>query len=232
MTRIYVPSAGPQDWQKLLADPVLHWREGFSAMALATCWEAANGLPAEIAAMLRPLGGEPELLLGIPEHKVPLPGSSTRPTQSDLFALIRVGDRTIAATIEGKVDEPLGPLLGDWLIDASPGKRDRLAYITELLGLALPLPNDVHYQLLHRTAAAVIEARRFKTDAAAMIVHSFSPTAKWFEAFDRFVGLYGAAAEINTLTPIRPAGAPPLWVGWAKGTTRRGSAHGGDRVPQ
>ncbi|WP_413776936.1 DUF6946 family protein [Mesorhizobium sp. AR07] len=32
----------------------------------------------------------------------------------------------------------------------------------------------LRYQLLHRTSAALLEAKRFKTDEAAMIVHSFS----------------------------------------------------------
>lgn len=35
MKRIYVPTEGPGDWRRLLAKPDLHWREGFSAKALA-----------------------------------------------------------------------------------------------------------------------------------------------------------------------------------------------------
>jgi hypothetical protein len=71
-------------------------------MAIASCWEAARGLPPEVAALLETIGPNPELLLGIPEHKVPLPGASVGDSQSDLFALIRAGDKTIAATIEGR----------------------------------------------------------------------------------------------------------------------------------
>jgi hypothetical protein len=58
-----------------------------------------------------------------------------------------------------------------------------------------PVPDDVSYQLLHRTASAVIEARRFKTDYAAMIVHSFSPTHRWVNSFARFTQLFGTTAE-------------------------------------
>lgn len=75
MRRIYLPSQGADDWQRLLADPVKHWRAGYSAMALAECWEAADGLPAEIASLMQETGPDPELLLALPEHKVPLPGS-------------------------------------------------------------------------------------------------------------------------------------------------------------
>jgi hypothetical protein len=52
MSRIYVPSSGCNDWQRLLADPEKHWRPGFSAFATARAWEAADGLPPEIAELL------------------------------------------------------------------------------------------------------------------------------------------------------------------------------------
>jgi hypothetical protein len=218
MTRIHVPSRGADDWCRLLADPGKHWRAGRSAMALAECWEAARGLPPEIAAIFRKIGGDPQLLIGLPEHKVPLPGSHRGDSQNDLFGLIRAGGRTFAAAIEGKVDEPFDQPMVKWLKGASPGKLERIAFICELLGLEQPLPDDVHYQLLHRTASAVIEARRFKTDAAVMIVHSFSRTARWFDAFERFVELFGAEAACGRLIPVRPDGLPPLFVGWATGS--------------
>jgi len=173
MSRVYIPTTGPADWQRLLAHPDKHWRSGFSAKTLAHCWEDANGLPREIASMLKPHGGDVELLLATPEHKVPLPGASRGQSQNDVFALARAGDRTFAIMVEGKVQESFGEPLGDWLRNASAGKHQRLAFIADRLGLTLPLPGHIYYQLLHRAASAVIEAGRFKTDAAAMIVHSF-----------------------------------------------------------
>lgn len=218
VSRIYLPTSGPADWRRLLADPSKQWRSGFSAKTLAHSWEAAGGLPPEIASMLRALGDEPDLLLALPEHKVPLPGGSRGESQNDLFALIRVGERTLVVTIEGKVDEPFGQLLGDWKANASPGKRQRLAFLCERLGLPEEqLPPDLHYQLLHRTASALIEADRFKTDAAAMIVHSFSPQRRWFDAFARFVSLFGCTAGPGRLIPVRPDASRPLYLGWACG---------------
>ncbi len=167
--------------------------------------------------MLQTIGDAPELLLSIPEHKVPLPGAQRGESQNDLFALVRAGSNTVAVAIEGKVNEPFDQPLGKWLVNASPGKLQRLAYLCDLLGLAQPLPLDLHYQLLHRTASAVIEARRFKTDEAAMIVHSFSPERLWFDAFAHFVALFGVAAVPDKLVAIRPTGTPPLYVGWASG---------------
>jgi hypothetical protein len=84
------PTCGPESWQELLADPQKHWVSGYSARTLAHCWEDAKGLPPEIAALF---GGHATLLLAIPEHKVELPGGS-RPSQTDLFALVRWQERT------------------------------------------------------------------------------------------------------------------------------------------
>lgn len=139
-------------------------------MAAALSWEAAGGLPPEIASLLGP---DAELLLAIPEHKVELPGGR-RPTQCDVFALARAGGEVIVVSVEAKVSEAFGPAVGDWLSPESPGKRERLAHICALLGLAGEPPAHIRYQLLHRTAAAVIEAERFNAARAAMIVQSFS----------------------------------------------------------
>ncbi len=222
--KVYIPTTGPDDWQRFLADPAKQWRTGFSAKTLAYCWECANGgLPNEIASMLRPHGGEVELLLAIPEYRVALPGASRGESQSDIFALARAGHRTFAITVEGKVNEPFSETVGDWLQTASDGKRERLAFICDLLGLTLPLPDHIHYQLLHRTASAVIEVRRFKTDAAAMIVHSFSRERMGFGDFAQFASLFDTAKEVTVvdrLAAVRANARPPLYLGWACGDCR------------
>lgn len=220
MNKILMPSPGPDAWKQFLADPEKQWRTGYSARTLAHCWEAANGLPNEIARLFTSsssFGGvEPELLLAIPEHKVPLPGGR-RESQNDVFALVRAGNYTISVAVEGKVDEPFGPTVGDWLANASDGKRERMAFLRATLGLTEPIPDDIHYQLLHRTASAVIEAERFKTDAAAMVVHSFSPTRMWFDSFAKFVGLYGHQIEAGEFVEAALPSGPPLFLGWACG---------------
>lgn len=183
-------------------------------MAAALSWEAANGLPPEIAGLL---GDGAELLLAIPEHKVPLPGGS-RESQCDVFGLVSASNGTIALSVEAKVNEPFGPTVGEWMLNASTGKIERMRFICDCLGLR-ETPNDaVRYQLLHRTAAAVIEAERFKTDGAAMIVQSFSPTHKWFEDFAAFCALFDLTAEIGKpLSHTLPSGKP-LTLGWAVGS--------------
>ncbi|WP_435531972.1 DUF6946 family protein [Sinorhizobium fredii] len=160
---------------------------------------------------------------GYPEHKVPLPGSRRGESQNDLFALVRAGEQTVAITIEGKVDEPFDQPLGRWLKEASAGKRERLNFMCDLLGLKLPLSDDIRYQLIHRTASAVIEAKRFKTDAAAMVVHSFSPTRRWFEDYAAFAALFGLEAEPDQLHSIEAAHTPRLYLGWASGQFHQSS---------
>jgi hypothetical protein len=167
MSKILVPTRDVGDWQRLLADPQRHWRQGYSAHATAHAWEAAKGFPLEIAAILGP---DAELLLAIPEHKVPMPGRG-RASQCDVFALGRAGGWTIAVAVEGKVDEPFGPTIGEWRATRSGARAVRLAAICDLLGLGAPPAPDLRYQLFHRAAAAIVEAGRFGTGAAAMIVH-------------------------------------------------------------
>ncbi len=122
---ILLPSQGPSDWQRLLAEPVKHWKTGYSARSMAHCWEAADGLPPELASLFQnsaPFRGHtPELLLAIPEWKVALPGG-TRKSQNDVFALLRCADQLISLTVEGKVNEPFGPQSGTGPAPARQGK--------------------------------------------------------------------------------------------------------------
>ncbi|MDF2233676.1 hypothetical protein P2H44_14035 [Albimonas sp. CAU 1670] len=212
--RIHVPSTGPDDWKSLLADPATQWKRGHSAMAAALSWEAAaDGLPPEIAALF---DDEPELLLALPEHKVALPGG--RASQCDVFALVRTGGQTLALAVEAKVHEPFGPSVGDWLRDASTGKLARMRFLCDLLGLSDAPPTGLRYQLLHRTAAAALEAERFKTDRAGMIVQSFCQNHRWFKDFEDFARLMGAEAAPGAASVVRLPSGRPLMLGWAVGS--------------
>jgi hypothetical protein len=216
MRKVYTPTLGPQSWQALLADPVKHWRTGYSARTIAHCWEAAEGLPAEVAALF---GSDAELLIAIPEHRVSLRDAG-RESQTDVFALVKSSNRTIAVAVEGKVNESFGPTIRDWYVDPSPGKRQRLAFLCDLIGVKCPPPDDVHYQLFHRTASAVIEAERFKTDDAAMVVHSFSPENKWFDAYAAFLKFFDLAAKPGQLVSTKLPSGRTLHFGWAEGDAR------------
>jgi len=219
---IYTPSAGVESWRAFLADPAKQWKTGYSAKSLAYCWEQADGFPLEIKALFagssKSTFDDIEPLLIFPEHKVPLPGGSTK-SQNDAFVLARTSEGLVSITVEGKVSESFGPTLGKWNTHTR-GKTIRLKYLLEQLGLTAELDPGIRYQLLHRTASAVIEAKRFHATTAVMIVHSFSPESKWLEDYQAFVRLYGKEARVDELVYATKIDSIDLYLGWAKGAEK------------
>ena len=107
MPRILLTS-GPNDWQKLLAEPEKQWRTGYSARTLAHCWEASDGFPPEVFEALCNTT-DPSLadlipVIAVPEFRVPLPGGG-HPSQNDLFVLARSRAGLVCIMVEGKVAE-------------------------------------------------------------------------------------------------------------------------------
>ena len=220
MAPILIPTQSPEDWRRLLAKPDLHWKAGYSAMTLARSWEAAAGLPPEVRDMFdasEDFRGLKPLLI-IPEYKVPLPGGR-RDSQTDVFVLARRAEGLVAVAVEGKVDEAFGPTVAERKTDSSAGVNERLKAISECLGLS-DVPESTRYQLLHRTASAVLAARQFCAATAVMLVHSFSPTDRWFEDFSAFAGLFGAKPRMGELTTVGRCGDVSLSIGWCRGDER------------
>jgi hypothetical protein len=224
MKRIFVPTLSGAAWQALLAKPVLHWKPGKSAMSTAVCWEAAaTHLPTEIEACLAS-SGEPalaslRLLLAIPEWEVPLPGGETT-SHTDVLAIASNPLGLVSIAVEAKVDEEFGPTLGEKRSAASAGQIERLDYLHSVLGVKSPLPDSLRYQLLHRTASAVLIARDFHAATAVMIVQSFSPEDRWREDFRAFASALGTPRESGQ--PLKIAGHlhPTLYLAWCKGDLR------------
>lgn len=206
-------TSGPADWRDLLGDPDRHWRAGYSAMACAQSWEA--GFPSEVA---RLLGADAELQVAIVEHRVPLPGGGA-PSQCDVFALVRADGRDLAVAVEAKVEEPFGPTLAEWQASPSKGKTARLEAICGWLGIGIP-GGVIRYQLLHRTAAAVAEARRWHRPVAAMIVQSFSRDGAWFDDYAAFLDLFGSRAGWDEAADSVLPDGTILRLGWATGDPR------------
>ncbi len=222
MSQIYVPTTSVEDWKRLLAKPDLHWKAGYSAMTLARAWEAAplGRFPPEVDNILQTSGRNGwnalKLLAAIPEFQVPLPGGQ-RPSQTDLLALARSPDGLVVVAVEGKVDEALGPTVGEKKAEKS--SADRLKYLLKTLGLD-DCPDAVRYQLLHRAASALIVAQDFAAESAVMLVHSFSPSGKWFEDFGAFGTLCGQKAERGQLLSLGKRNGTPLYIGWCVGDQR------------
>jgi len=218
MLMFYIPASGVDDWKKLLAHPEKHWREGYSAHALATRWQSAGGFPAEIADVFA-AGGllNVQMLIGLPEHKVALPGG-VRASQTDLWVLARTADGLISIAIEGKVRESFGPTLAEWFAETTPGKTERWSALCDLLSIAPDCDRALRYQLVHRTASAVLEAKRFHAGKALMLVHSFSAHRDGFADFQAFAHQMGA--PISGPGELQRAGIKSgveLILGWVEG---------------
>ena len=155
-------------------------------------------------------------LLVVPEHKVPLPGGR-KESQNDVFVLGSTPSGLVSICIEGKVNESFGEPVSKWGPDSSPGKQKRFQYLTETLGLEDVDLSNIYYQLLHRTASAIIEAKRFHASTAVMLVHSFSEEHKWFPEFGEFAKAMGASAELNSIHSCGSRSGVNLFIGWVVG---------------
>ena len=221
MNKFYVHSKGPESWKELLAEPDKHWKTGYSARSLAYCWEEAQGFPKSVTDVFKSSSFELfhsiEFILGIPEHKVDLPPKGGRPSRNDLLVHAKSRDELISIAVEGKVAEPFGPLVSEWMEDTSPGKSERLEFLINLLEINNKDISNIRYQLLHRTASALIEAERFCAPHALMLVHSFSQTHEWFEDYAAFAALYGQKAGPDSLVSIGEISGKNLYLSWVTG---------------
>ena len=215
---LLAPLKDLDQWKALLASPETQWKDGYSAKALATRWHETGGWPPEIEALLASndatRGARP--LLAIPEHKVPLRGGA-KASQTDLWLLAKTARGLLSVAVEGKVAESFGPTVGEWRSGASIGKSERWQYICRLLDIAGDCQPAIRYQLFHRTVSALIEAERFCARAAAVIIHSFSPTHESFGDFQQFVALLGSRIDRpGQMVSVAPRQGIELSFGWAQ----------------
>lgn len=218
--KILIPTQSADDWKNLLAEPDKHWKSGYSAMSTAQSWEKASGLPLEIASIFHASADDYfkgiELALAIPEYKVMLDGGN-RPSQNDVFALLSSKKGLTALTVEGKSREDFGPTLDQWRKKVSEkGYRLRLDHIMSNTGLKETIPGHIRYQLLHRTASALIEARRFHCGAAVMIVQSFvePDTENHFKDYTQFIQIYGIIPQKGNLVFLTTIDGIRLYSAW------------------
>jgi len=193
-------------------------------MSSALAWEQASGLPPEIAAIFANADDaflrDCELAIAIPEYKVNLAGGPPA-SQNDVFCLLTSESGLVAMTVEAKAREDFGDTLDTWRNRTSEdGVSMRLGQIQPAIGLTGVIPGDIRYQLLHRTASAVLEAQRFHANYAVMIVHSFvdDDTRNHFDDYKRFLSLYEKEAVKNKLIALRQTGTHRLYSAWVTST--------------
>lgn len=222
MRRLFVPTMGPSDWRRLLADPQKHWRESKSAYEAAVAWEAARktlrGLPPEMEAVFDSHDAfrGASLLLGLPEHQVELEGGG-HASQTDFWALLAAPILgTISMAVEAKAGEPFDKTVSEWLAGKkeSSGKPTRLAQLCRVLAMEESLSMNCRYQLMHRPVAAILEAKRFRLDNALFMVQAFGKNERSFQDYRNWAAVLGVEGKQGSIERAGKYDGVDLWIGW------------------
>jgi len=226
MNRLCIETRGIGSWQDRLAKPS-HWRRGYSAMEVAASWEGAagraSGLPEPLELLFKDSPfSNPVLMVGIAEHKVRLAGQGGD-SQCDVWALLNASQGVVSLSVEAKAKEPFGEKnesLARWLRAGKSlnSPKNRLRRWDDVMK-NLPVAQDgvyfeIPFQLLHRCAAAVIEARHLRLQRAAFVVQAFGAPDQSFQAFAGMCAAMGLVAERGRMM-FTTVGEVALGVGWA-----------------
>lgn len=206
------------NWKGLLADPEKQWKRSYSAFELAHAWAKTSQFPKQVervfTASQHSIFHDLEIVMMVPEHQVYL-DTRRAPSQNDLFVLARNQNGLIVIMVEGKVNEPFGPMINEWLMDGSEGKQSRLFFLMNELGIHdVDSLKGIRYQLLHRTSSALLEARKYHAKNALMLVHSFSQEGSWLNDYVQLLNVYGLTGNHDTISgPININGID-LYFSW------------------
>lgn len=153
----------------------------------------ANDVPPSIRAMLdqAPEWRGAELLDAFVERCTDLADGRRTHSQSDLLAILGLAGGIGVLGIEAKVDEGFDKTVEQWRAQPSQGKTARLAKLCRLLGLDPVTVGALRYQLFHRTAAAVLEAKRYRAKRAVMLVQSWAAADAGWDDFALFFSALG-----------------------------------------
>lgn len=217
--RIFTPSLGPSSWRGFLADPFVQWRREKSAWELAVAWESAaklaSGIPGDVQEALQSADRfrDAELIAAIPEHRVEL-DDPKRPSQNDLWLILWTPAGYASVTIEAKAGEEFDKPIETWLQQESDGKKRRLRFLAEALGIETVPPGHIRYQLVHRAASAVLEARRCHFPLALMLVQSFGESPTSWKDYCAFLELFRVEGKRGAIAGPSLLGDLELHFGW------------------
>jgi hypothetical protein len=224
MNRLNIATRGIGSWRERLANPDLQWRRKFSAFETAVSWEYASnrksGLPEPIEKLFRESEyGEPTLISAVAEHKVDLPPNGKAASQCDVWAIVKMSVGMLSLTVEAKAKEAFGDdILEKWLVagvtpESISNRQTRWEYVLSHLPKAESF-SEVRYQMLHRCAAAVIEAKRFGFMHAAFIVQAFNTPDQSFQDYKVFCQALQIPAVRGSMAKTSTEGIS-LSIGWA-----------------
>lgn len=223
MSRTFIATRGAGNWRERLGNPETHWKQKCSALETAVSWECAarteSGLPLPVRALLQSGGYDnPNLLLAVAEHKVELHGGGGA-SQCDVWGIVGTSKGLMSVSVEAKGQEKFGDdALKDWFVSGkSPGSLKNRKQRWEHIRKYLPESNvyeQIRYQILHRCAAAVIEAERFGFLHASFVVQAFHAPKTSLDDFRLFCKAFKIDAEPGKLALTSVRGIS-LGVGWA-----------------
>jgi hypothetical protein len=117
-------------------------------------------------------------------------------------------------SVEGKAGEDFDKRLGVWLKDKSEGKEQRLRFLCDQLSIPVRPADTLRYQLFHRAASAVLEARRWRVPTALMMIQCFAESRTGWQDYADFAELLNLKAEHQTVVGPRDACGIPLYLAW------------------
>lgn len=180
------------DWFKFSPPKkgALQWKDGRSAKELARAWCAKANSPSppeEFLQLLAPIVSADHLAnaVGWPEHQVPIDDLPGEPPNIDL-AIVSNGKQGLTVIcIEAKADETFGRYVSE-IYDAAAkriergektGAIERIVYLENQLLLDgnanLPGREEIRYQLLTGTTAALAMAKLHQAQVAVFVIHEF-----------------------------------------------------------
>jgi Domain of unknown function (DUF6946) len=191
----------PTDLRDYLpVDKKHYYRDGYSMAEAAKCWVAANGrLPASVATLV----GADDLERAHFEYRVIVWGRGR--SMTDVMAFVPDG----VLALEAKARESLDNEIRIWVYEEerkNPRSPPYRLAVVDRYARALGVRKDellsLRYQLLHRTLAAALVARRSARKQAWMVVQSFAPPGCVEHGrnrgdFDRYVGTVGTAPVLE-----------------------------------
>lgn len=202
-----------EDWIDVVT--TRHYKPGHSAWECSRCWSTIKSdFPQNIRSLfenasvlaLRNLKIEQVYA----EYPVFLPDSYRSPSKCDLMIFAEgPGNRKVVLALEAKCDEPFAQPVNIWIRTADKPvprsqrplfkqpsvpvlrKLRRLQLLNEILDIDILDDSTLRYQLLHRTASAILTARQTFAEAAVVIIQAFSESERNFSDFESFCAILG-----------------------------------------